>query len=73
MKRFEDGVEEVCRGIAKSPPEAIRRTKRLFYELEGRPFDSGVAHGAAANADARMTEEFREGVRGFLQRRRGLS
>jgi methylglutaconyl-CoA hydratase len=71
--RFDAGVEEVCAAIAKSPPEAVRRTKKLFYELEGRPFDSGVAHGAQANAEARMTEEFRDGVRRFLQRRRGTS
>jgi methylglutaconyl-CoA hydratase len=70
---FDVDVEEVCQTIAKSPPEAVRRTKKLFYELEGRPFDSGIAHGAQANADARMTGEFRDGVRRFLQRRRGVS
>jgi methylglutaconyl-CoA hydratase len=70
-EQFETGVDEVCRTIAKSPPEAVRRTKKLFYELEGRPFESGIAHGAQANADARMTDEFRDGVRRFLQRKRG--
>ena len=68
---FDVAVDEVCQIIAKSPPEAIRRTKKLFYELEGRPFESGIAHGAQANAEARMTDEFREGIRQFLQRRRG--
>jgi methylglutaconyl-CoA hydratase len=66
-------VDEVCRSIAKSPPEAVRRTKKLFYELEGRPFESGIAHGAQANAEARMTEEFKSGVQRFLQRKRGGS
>ena len=70
---FDTAVDEVCQTIAKSPPEAVRRTKKLFYELEGRPFESGIAHGAQANAEARMTEEFREGVRRFLERRRGAS
>jgi methylglutaconyl-CoA hydratase len=70
---FDTTVEEICQAIAKSPPEAVRRTKKLFYELEGRPFESGIAHGAQANADARMTDEFREGVRRFLQRKRGDS
>jgi methylglutaconyl-CoA hydratase len=70
---FDTAVDEVCQTIAKSPPEAVRRTKKLFYELEGRPFESGVAHGAQANAEARMTEEFREGVRRFLERKRGAS
>lgn len=66
-------VDEICQTIAKSPPEAVRRTKKLFYELEGRPFESGIAHGAQANAEARMTEEFRNGVQRFLQRKRGAS
>lgn len=66
-------VDDICRTIAKSPPEAVRRTKKLFYELEGRSFDSGIAHGAQANAEARMTDEFREGVRRFLHRKRGGS
>jgi methylglutaconyl-CoA hydratase len=69
--RFDLAVDGVCQTIAKSPPEAVRRTKKLFYELEGRPFDSGIAHGAQANAEARMTDEFRDGVRRFLQRKRG--
>lgn len=68
---FDVAVDGVCQTIAKSPPEAVRRTKRVFYELEGRPFESGIAHGAQANAEARMTDEFREGVRRFLQRKRG--
>ena len=70
---FDAGVAAICETIVKSPPEAVRRTKRLFYELEGRSFESGIAHGAQANAEARMTDEFREGVRRFLQRKRGGS
>ena len=70
---FDAEVNAICDTIAKSPPDAVRRTKRLFYELEGRPFESGIAHGAQANADARMSEEFRDGVRRFLQRKRGAS
>lgn len=70
---FDMEVNAICETIAKSPPEAVRRTKKLFYELEGRPFESGIAHGAQANAEARTTEEFRDGVRRFLQRKRGAS
>jgi methylglutaconyl-CoA hydratase len=70
---FEDAVNEVCQAIVQLPRDAVRRTKKLFYELDGRTFDSGIAHGAQANVEARMTEEFREGVRKFLQRRRGAS
>ena len=72
-ERFGVQVDEICRTISRSPREAVRRTKKLFYELEGRPFESGIAHGAQANAEARMTDEFREGVQRFLQRKRGGS
>ena len=68
---FADAVDDVCQTIAKSPPEAVRRTKKLLYELEDMPFDSALGHGAHANAEARTTEEFRQGVRKFLERRRG--
>ena len=72
-EHFDAAIDEVCRAMTKSPPEAVRRTKKLFYELEGRPFDSGVAHGAQANVEARMTDEFREGLRRFLERKRGTA
>jgi methylglutaconyl-CoA hydratase len=68
---FADAVDDVCQGIAKSPPDAVRRTKKLLYELDDMPFDSALGHGAHANAEARTTEEFRQGVREFLERRRG--
>lgn len=68
---FADAVDEVCQTIAKSPPDAVRRTKKLLYELDDMPFDSALGHGAHANAEARTTEEFRRGVRQFLERRRG--
>jgi methylglutaconyl-CoA hydratase len=67
---FADAVNDVCQTIAKSPPDAVRRTKKLLYELEDMPFDSALGHGAHANAEARSTEEFRRGVRKFLERRR---
>lgn len=68
---FADAVDDVCQIIAKSPPDAVRRTKKLLYELDDMPFDSALGHGAHANAEARTTEEFRQGVRKFLERRRG--
>lgn len=68
---FADAVDDICQTIAKSPPDAVRRTKKLLYELDDMPFDSALGHGAHANAEARTTEEFRQGVRKFLERRRG--
>lgn len=68
---FGDAVDDVCQTIVRSPPDAVRRTKKLLYELDDMPFDSALVHGAHANAEARTTEEFRDGVRQFLRRKRG--
>lgn len=68
---FGDAVDEVCQTIVKSPSDAVYRTKKLLYELDDMPFDSALGHGAHANAEARTTEEFRQGVRQFLRRKRG--
>ena len=54
---------------AASPPGAVAFTKRLFYDLDGVGFRSGIALGARVNVDARATAEFRDGVRRFLDAR----
>lgn len=67
---FDGAVEELVTQIATSPPESLRLTKRLFYSLDTRGFDAGLAMGARVNVEARATEEFRDGVRGFVAHRK---
>jgi len=52
------------------PPAAVRTTKRLFYELDGRDFPDAIALGIETNVNARGTADFKDGVRRFLQRSR---
>lgn len=68
--RFASEVQAIVRGIATAPAGAVARTKRLFYELEGCTFEAAVARGVAANVDARLTDDFRDGVRSFTKRER---
>lgn len=56
--------------LARTPAAALHATKRLFYALDGRPFDEGLALGVAVNVETRATEDFREGVRRFVRRDR---
>jgi enoyl-CoA hydratase/carnithine racemase len=67
---FEDDVENLLRQLAAAPPSAIRITKRLFYDLDSLDFAAGLDLGARVNVEARATDEFREGVRGFVARRK---
>lgn len=66
---FEEDALEFARELADRSPTAIRLIKRLFYGIDGAPFDEAIARGAEVNVLARMTDDTREGVRRFLARR----
>ncbi|MFW6202655.1 MAG: enoyl-CoA hydratase/isomerase family protein [Gemmatimonadota bacterium] len=68
---FEADAREYAVEIAARPASSIRLSKRLLYGLDGVSFEDGIARGAEVNVLARMTDECREGVRRFLERRRG--
>lgn len=69
VDRFENEVDAYVRELAQRPPGAMARTKRLLYELDGLSFDEGLRRGAEVNAEARQSDECREGVRRFLEKR----
>lgn len=68
--RFEEEAGRWVHELSSRSPGALRLTKRLLYELDGLDFDAGLERAAEVNAEARMSEECREGVRGFLERSR---
>jgi hypothetical protein len=45
-------------------------TKTLFYKLDTMGFLDSISAGIIANADARQTDEFRDGVKRFTSRGR---
>jgi len=61
-------VEALTRALAAASPTALALTKQLFYQLDGRSVEDGVALGARVNALARQTPDFRAAIARFLQR-----
>jgi methylglutaconyl-CoA hydratase len=53
--------------LAAASPSAIALTKQLFFQLDGKSFEEGIALGARVNALARQTPEFREAITRFLR------
>ena len=51
-------------------PSAMDATKTLFYKLDTLGFLDGISAGIVANADARSTPAFREGVKRFTSRKK---
>lgn len=62
---FDATIEQVVADLAATPVQALRMTKRLFYELDGTSIEDGIAMAARVNVEARATEDFREGIRRF--------
>ena len=54
--------------LASASSSALALTKQLFYQLDGRSVDDGVALGARINALARQTPDFRSAIAQFLKR-----
>jgi len=65
---FQADVSEYVGRLAAKPPSALTSTKGLLYELDGLDFDEGMERASQVNAEARMTDACRAGVRGFLDK-----
>ena len=61
-------VSTLAGALARSSPSALALTKQLFYRLDGRPLDEGIALGARVNALARQTPDFRAAIAQFLRK-----
>lgn len=65
---FDDDVAAYLKRLAAKPASAVTLTKSLLYELDELDFDAGLERAAEVNAEARMTEACKEGVRRFLEK-----
>src|SRR5215471_4615338 len=60
---------EVARGLAALPTAAIGRTKRLLDRATGSTLEEQLEREAEAQAAATRSDDFREGVSAFLEKR----
>lgn len=56
--------------LLENSPAAMRATKRLLSSHARRALDDEIAAAIQANTDARATQDFKEGIRAFLEKRR---
>ncbi len=67
---LETAVQSIGDEIASASPEAIARTKALFLKLRPLPLTEGLRAAAEENAEARGTDECKEGIAAFLEKRK---
>ncbi len=64
-------VQALVTALVGASPNAVRACKRLVQDVAGRPIDDAlVAHTVRQIADIRASDEGREGVQAFLQKRK---
>ena len=67
---FDQAAAAVLETLAGVSASALAATKTLFYKLDDMGFLDGISAGIVANADARSTSDFRDGVQRFTSRRK---
>jgi methylglutaconyl-CoA hydratase len=67
---FDVEARRFVAGIAERSGSALWLAKRLFHHQDGMTFEAAIRSGVDTNVIARMTEDTREGVGRFLDRRR---
>lgn len=63
-------TRELAGCLATNSPESMAATKRLLAAQNKAWLDTAIEYAMAANAEARMTHDFREGVSSFLEKRK---
>jgi len=62
-------VSALARSLAAGPALALRNTRRLLRESDGRPLSAQLAAEAASFGACAATADFREGISAFLEKR----
>lgn len=67
---LDEHVKALARILAANSPESLAATKRLLTAQNKAWLDAAIAQAMEANAQARETEDFREGIAAFLEKRK---
>ena len=66
-----DTVAALCAKIVNNSPEAVKTCKRLLHDIAGADItDELIADTVKGIADIRSSEQGKEGVQAFLQKRK---
>jgi enoyl-CoA hydratase/carnithine racemase len=68
--RLDEAAWELARKITSKSPTAVLLGKRCFYACQDVEYQKALDHGASVMVQYHMTEEAKEGMRAFLEKRK---
>jgi methylglutaconyl-CoA hydratase len=63
-------VQSLAAELAANSPQSLAATKRLLAEQNKPWLDAAISQALQENARARETEDFKEGISAFLEKRK---
>jgi methylglutaconyl-CoA hydratase len=66
---FEQEVETYLARLAAKSVSAVTLCKSLLHHTDGMQFESAIEAGIRVNAMARLTDDCRRGIEGFVKKR----
>jgi methylglutaconyl-CoA hydratase len=67
---LEGAVHKLAKDLRRNAPQAMATIKRMFWRLHGMGTEDGLVWASDMNAMARTTEECKEGITAFLEKRK---
>ena len=64
------GARRLAEELLENSPASLRATKALLREYAKDALERDIQSGMEANASMRLSADFEEGVRSFLERRK---
>jgi methylglutaconyl-CoA hydratase len=68
-KQFDKQADAFAEELADRSYTAVALSKRLIYQTERHSFEAAIRAGAELNVLARLTEDYKEGVRDFVDKK----
>jgi methylglutaconyl-CoA hydratase len=65
-------VQALAQALCSNSPESLRATKQLMAAQNKAWLDAAIEAAMEANAEARQTADFREGIAAFLEKRKAV-
>jgi methylglutaconyl-CoA hydratase len=69
---LDERVQSLARTLIANSPQSLAATKRLMTAQNKPWLDAAIAAAMEANAAARTTDDFREGISAFLEKRKAV-